>query len=90
MFAQEWIEACSMAFNTTTVGAGILISIILVVTVDLLIIVVMKNKSAMPMTVIDTFLVIGLVWAQWLPSFTGSALAILMALLSAYVVKERI
>jgi putative flippase GtrA len=50
----------------------------------------MKNKSAMPMTVIDTFLVIGLVWAHWLPSFTGSALAILMALLSAYVVKERI
>lgn len=89
MFAQAWIEALSMAFNTSTVGAGILVSIILVVTVDLFTMMVTK-KPAMPMCIIDVFLILGLVWAQWLPTFTGSALAILMAILSAYIIKERI
>lgn len=79
-----------MAFNTTTAGTGILVSMILVITIDLLIMTMAKEKSAMPLTILDTFLVIALVWAQWLPTFTGSALAILMALLSAYVVKEKI
>ena len=90
MFAQSWIESLSMAFNTSTVGAGILVSIILMITVNLLIIMMLKDKSALPLTIIDVFLVMGLVWAQWLPTFTGSALAVLMALLSAYAVKERV
>lgn len=90
MFAQTWIESLSLAFNSTVSGAGILVSIILVVTVDLLIIMILKNKSSIALTVIDVFLILGLVWAEWLPTFTGSALAVLMAILSAYVIKERL
>jgi len=84
----NWIESVSLAFNTDLVETGILVSFILIITIDLLIIMLLKNKSSIPLLVIDFFTVLALVFAQWLPTFTGVVLALIMALIASYAIKE--
>lgn len=90
MLWQTWIEAVSLAFNTDLVGTGILVSLILIITIDLLVIMLLKDKSSIPLLVIDFFTVLALVFAQWLPTFTGVVLALIMALIATYAIKERV
>lgn len=90
MLFQEWIEAVSMAFDTNVSGAGIMVSFILIITIDLLILILATEKSGIPIVLIDTILILALVWAQWLPTFTGVVLALIWALVGAYIFKERV
>jgi len=90
MLFQEWIEAVSMAFDTNVGGAGIMVSFILLITIDLLILILATERAGIPIITVDTILILALVWAQWLPTFTGVVLALLWAILGAYTFKEKV
>lgn len=91
MFAQTWVEAVSMIFGTSTVMTGIILSFLLLFICDMFTIILLREAGALDaLLFLDLVGVLLFVAIEWLPMFVGTVLAVVLALMGAYVVRNRV
>lgn len=92
MLFQTWIEAVSMAFGTTTEQTAILIGFLTIISLDVLVLIALGKESLKleSLTFVDLIAILLLVYMGWLPVFLGTVLALIFALVGAYVIRETI
>lgn len=87
MFAQTWIESLNMIFGTETVESGIIVSLLTLICLTVAVVVAAsENKRLMEIVIVTDFLgSLTLTYFKWLPTFTGLVIALVFALLGAWI-----
>ena len=83
------MEAVSMIFGATTQNTAIIVSFVILILLDVLVIINMKEHSTDGLFFVDTLGAIVFTFMGWLPVFTGTVLALIFALIGAYLVRNR-
>ena len=80
----DWLEAVASGMGSTTSQAGVIISLIFIISVGIFILIATRGKRSGLSLGLSSFLgLILFTFIGWLPLFTGSVLAIVTALLLA-------
>lgn len=92
MLFQTWIEAVSMAFGTTTEQTAILVGFLIVICLDVLVLIALgkETRKFESLTFVDLITVLLLIYVGWLPAFLGTVLALIFALIGAYIIRDTI
>lgn len=90
MFAQTWIEAVSMIFGTTTSLTAIIMSFLLIVLCDMITAISVKWNALEVVILLDLIMILLFVAIQWLPLFTGTVLAVVVSLIGASVIRDKV
>ena len=90
MIFQNWIDSVSLAFGTELSETAIIIAFLLLISISLLTLIAMgktRNKIEALMF-IDFFSILLLIYLGWLPLFLGTVMALVFAILGAYIVSR--
>lgn len=91
MIWQEFIEAMALGFGGIELTmTGILVSMILIVFIDILVIIAMKEKALTGLLFVDLALSITFTALGWLPLFVGTITAFVFALIGAVFIRDKI
>lgn len=92
MLFQGWIEAVSLAFETTTQQTAILVSLLSLVCLSVLVLIALgkESKKIEALMLVNISSILIFVYVEWLPLFTGTVMALIWALVGAYVIRETV
>ena len=90
MIFQAWIEAVSVIFNQSTTNTAIMMSLIIIILLDILTIVNMKDGSIDAMFFLNTACCILFIFMKWLPVFVGTVMAVIFGLIGAEIARDRL
>lgn len=80
----DWLEAAASGMDSTSSQAGVILSLIFIIGISMFILIATRGKKSGMTVGLSSFLgLILFTFIGWLPLFTGSVLAIVMALLLA-------
>lgn len=89
MIWTEFIEGVALAFGgISLVTAGILISLILFVAVDVAVIIAMREKAIYGLLFVDLVLSVLFTVIGWIPVFFGAVVAFIFALIGAAFIRD--
>ena len=83
----QYLEAIADFLNTTTTQAGIIMSLIITICLTLVTLIAIRGKfgSVIIVPIMDFFIVIFFTFIGWFPIWTGSVIALILAMFVGYV-----
>lgn len=85
----DWLEACATALGTTTMQAGVIMSLTIIISLILALAMTTRGRTVLQSSSMVSLLgLILFTYIGWLPLWTGSALALVTALFIAKYVGE--
>lgn len=85
---EDWIDGVATALGSSTVNAGIFMALMFTTAFILIMVVATRGKNMLISLVTSIMLVILFTMMQWLPTWTGGALALALSFLSAIVLSR--
>lgn len=81
-----------MAFETTTQQTAILVSLLSLVCLSVLVLIALgkESKKIEALMLVNISSILIFVYVEWLPLFTGTVMALIWALVGAYVIRETV